>query len=390
MFLIKFFYFLKGYVIIEAYGKSVLKLISECAARGIRIYNIVRGERIRFAVCCSDLPELEKIAAETGVAVKTVRKCGLAFMLKSYRRRVLFPVGALIFVLFFAVSSRFLWDIRIEGNDKITDGQVLALLSEIGVKPGARLSKLPDAMTMKDHLVGRLENVPWAWVYVEGVRARVCIHEGTVPPVIVDESKPCDIIASRDGFITEMSVKKGMRMCMPGNAVNAGEVLVSGFVELDDESEGFEVHADGRILALTHHEQTGTYSLSEERPEFTGNEKSIFEVTLFSKSFTLFKAPDYDYSITTEDCFKPSHLAKHTGFSVTKRTFREAVKNTVQLPYEWVLEYAKRDLTARISAELGSFSRLQREDFAVTENGGSITVTAKMDFIESIGVCVPR
>ncbi|MBP3359821.1 MAG: sporulation protein YqfD [Clostridia bacterium] len=390
MFLIKFFYFLKGYVIIEAYGKSVLKLISECAARGIKIYNIVRGERLRFAVCSSDLPELEKTAKETGAAVKVVRKCGLAYMLKSYRGRVLFPVGALVFVLFFAVASGFLWDIRIEGNDKITDEQVTALLSEIGVKPGVRLSKLPDAVTMKDHLIAGLENVPWAWVYVEGVRARVCIHEGTVPPVIVDESKPCDIIASRDGFITDMSVKKGMRMCMPGNAVNAGEVLISGFVELGEEKEGFEVHADGQVLALTHHEQTGTYSLSEERPEFTGAEKSIFEVTLFSKSFTVLKKPDYDYSITTESCFKPDFLAKHMGFSITKRTFREAVRNTVQLPYEWVLEYAKRDLTARIAAELGSFSRLQSEDFLVSENGGSITVTAKMDFTESIGVCVPR
>jgi len=388
MFLIKFFYFLKGYVIIKADGKSVLDFINECTAGGLRLYNIIYGEGVQFTVCRNDFFRLMQYADATETHLNIIKKCGIVYILNRHRKRTVFFAGAVLFVLFIAVSSGFLWDIRIEGNESIKNEQVLNLLHEIGVKPGVHLSKLPDAQEMKDHLIGNLDNVPWAWVYIEGVRARVVIHEGIVPPVVADDSVPCDIIASRPGFVTGVSVKKGKALCMAGNAVVAGEVLISGYIDPTEMREGYEVHADGEIMAVTSYTESADYSIYEDRPKFTGNEKSVFEITLFSKTFSLFKPPEYNYSIKKETVFSPGIFSGR--ISVKQIKYMEAEKNRVQLPLDWITEFAKRDLSARISEKLGSFARLISQEYTVSENGSTVNVTANMEFTESIGVCVPR
>ena len=380
MFLIKFFYFLKGYVIIETYGKSVWTLISACAEKNIKLYNITPGEKITFY-------DLYMLALKLGIKLKIKKEKSADDFLFRYKKRVGFLAGICLFIITFCVSSMFLLDIRVESDGEIDEGIVLTCLEDIGVRPGVLLKNLPDGITMKNHLINSLENVPWAWVYVDGVRARVQIHEGTVPPVMVDEDAPCDIIASKDGFVTEMSVKKGMPLCVPGNAVNAGEVLVSGLVEAGSEEnkKSYTVHADGEVMAYTHYEKTGEYSLFEDRPEFTGKEKSVYDISISKKNFRIFKEPEYEYSICTK-----REVFSIFGVKLTCYKYMEAEKNRVQLTEEWVTEFARRDLSAQISNELGTFARLQSEDYEVIKNNSTITVTARMDFIENIGVTVPR
>lgn len=387
MFLIKFFYFLKGYVIIEAYDKTVWELINWASVNNIKLYNITSGEKISFIIMSDDFYYLYTMASKLGIKLKIKKEHSINNLFFRYKRRIGFFLGAALFVVAFFISSGFLIDITVETDGKLSEDVVIETLDEIGVRPGVLLKNLPDGITMKNHLVNSLENVPWAWVYVEGTRARVQIHEGTVPPVVVDDDVPCDIIASKDGFITGMSVKKGMPLCTAGSAVNAGEVLVSGLVEVgpEENKKYYTVHSDGEIMAYTHYEITGEYNLFEERPEFTGKEKNVYDLTLFGKQFSIFKEPLYDYSVSTK-----KQIFSGFGINLVCNKYMEAEKNTVQLTEEWVTEFAKRDLSAQVSERLGSFARLQSEDYIIEKQNNTIRVTACMDFIENIGVTVPR
>lgn len=387
MFLIKFFYFLKGYVIIEAYGASVWTLVSACAEEGIKLYNISGGERAQFSIFQDDFYDLYIKAQKLGISLKIKKETGAQKLLYKYKKRIGFVAGIFVSIVFFAVSSCFLWDIKIESNGEIDHEQVRALLKELGIKPGVLLSDIPDGITIKNHLVNSLDNVPWAWMYIDGVRATVNIHEGIIPPVVMDDDAPCDIVASKDGFVTDISAKKGMKAILPGNAVNAGEVLISGLVEVgkDDNKKYYEVHADGDVTAYTRYEESGVYSLFEDRPEFTGRKKSIYNLTLGAKKIQLFSEPEYEYSIKTR-----KSILSFGFMSLEQIKFLEAEKVSVQLPAEWVIEFAKRDLSARIGERLGKSARLQSEDYIVEESARNITVKAQMEFIENIGVAVPR
>lgn len=387
MFLIKFFYFLKGYVIIEAYGVSVWKLVSECAEDGIKLYNVYGGEKATFSIFQDDFYDLYVKAQRLAVSLKIKKHTGAEIFISKYKKRIGFVAGIFAGVMFFAVSSFFLWDIKVETNGHIDERQIKSLLEELGVRPGVLISNLPDQITIKNHLVNSLDNVPWAWMYIEGVRARVNIHEGIIPPVMIDENAPCDIVAAKDGFVTKISAKKGMKTILPGNAVNAGEVLISGLVEVgkEDNKKYYEVHADGDVMAYTRYEKSGVYSLFEDRPEFTGRKKSIYNLKIGSWDFRIFSEPEYEYSIKTK-----KSILSFWSISLDRTTYMEADKVSVQLPKEWVIEFAKRDLTAQIGEELGKSARLQNEDYTVEEKGRSIMVKAQMEFIENIGVSVPR
>ena len=387
MILIKFFYFLKGYVIIKAYGKSVWRLVSSCAERGIKLYNITSGEEVRFTIVTECFYDLYKLADDLDVKLKIEKESGFYSMLRRYKKRICFPVGVTIFFLFFAVSSLFLWDIRVETDGNLTEKEVLAKLEEIGVKPGALLKDLPDGRSMKNHLTESFPNVPWGWVYIKGMRATVRIHEGIIPPVVVDVDESCDIIAAKDGFITEMSVKEGKEVVLPGNAVSAGELLISGIVEIgkNEVVGSYEVHADGEVMALTRYEESGKYMLFENRNEFTGREKKTYDIKFFSKNLSLFKKPGYDNSITVE-----KDIISTKKFSVKQYKHMEADVTKVQLPREWVVEFAKRDLSARVAEKLGASSKLIEEEYIVSDGKDCVTVTGIYSFKEDIGVTVPR
>ena len=70
MFLIKFFYFLKGYVIIEAYDKSVWMLINEAFWNNIKLYNITSGEKVSFTIMADDFYDLYTMALKLGIKLK--------------------------------------------------------------------------------------------------------------------------------------------------------------------------------------------------------------------------------------------------------------------------------------------------------------------------------
>ncbi len=387
MILIKFFYFLKGYVIIRVCGKSVWRLVSLCAEKGIKLYNITSGEAVTFALVADQFYDFYSLANELDVSVKIQKETGLYSLLHRYKKRICFPIGVAVFILFFAISSLFLWDIRVETDGNLSEAEVLARLEEIGVKPGALLNNLPDGRAMKEHLTDSFSNVPWAWVYIKGVRAIVRIHEGIIPPVIVNVDEPCDIIAAKDGFITDMSVKRGREAVLPGNAVHAGELIVSGNVEVgkDDDVRTYEVHAEGSVMALTRYEETGKYTLFENRTEFTGREKKVYEVKLFSKTFSFLKKPPYESSVTVE-----KDIISADKFSLKQYKYMEAEITKVQIPEEWVIEFAKRDLSARVSSKLGASAKLIAEEYDITRGNDFLTVTGIYSFKEDIGVTVPR
>ena len=387
MILIKFFYFLKGYVIIRVYGKLVWRLVSLCAERGIKLYNITPGEEVCFALASEQFYDFYTLAEELQVSVKIEKEQGFSVLLHRYRKRTGFLVGALLFVLFFCVSSMFLWDIRVETDGNLTEAEVLEKLEEIGVKPGALLKDLPDRRAMKEHLTDSLSNVPWAWVYIKGVRATVRIHEGIIPPVVVDVDEPCDIIASKPGFITDTFVKRGKEAVIPGNAVEPGEILVSGIIDVskDDEIRTYEVHAEGSVMALTRYEETGEYPLFENRTEFTGREKKFYEIRLFSKKMSIFRKPSYNDSVTVEN-----EIFSTDKLGVKQYKCMEAEITRVQIPEAWVVEFAKRDLSARVASKLGPSAELLEEEYNVEPGNGFVTVTGVYNFKEDIGVTVPR
>ena len=100
------------------------------------------------------------------------------------------------------LSTRFIWLVEINGVENSDIAGITETLEKMGVRSGALKSRIPDGMDLKRAIISDNEHIAWAWVYIEGAKARVEIYEQIIPPVIIDKDKPCDIVAACDGSIT--------------------------------------------------------------------------------------------------------------------------------------------------------------------------------------------
>ena len=104
----------------------------------------------------------------------------------------------------------------------------------------------------------QVDGIAWAGVELKGVRLIVTIEDGITAPRLIKNNQAFNIVAERDGLITQMEVYAGTALVKKGDTVKEGQILVSGRLhsqrpELGDFGTK-DVHALGRIIARTWYE----------------------------------------------------------------------------------------------------------------------------------------
>ena len=112
----------------------------------------------------------------------------------------------------------------------------------------------------------RFPGVSWLTVNTQGSTAVVALAEGVEKPDMEAWKRPCNIRSAAAGQILRMEVYAGQAEVAAGDAVTAGQLLVSGVTE--DAWGGVTLHhAAARIVAETRREFTAAVPLS---PDGTG------------------------------------------------------------------------------------------------------------------------
>lgn len=394
----KFFKFLKGYVIIEIYGRNAERFINICLRRGIEIHDTkpLKNGAIQLSIFRRDFCRLPSIAYKTKTKVRIKKKRGLYNIIDRYRKRGMFAAGFLAFLIFIAVSSQFVWVVEINGVESADYEKIIAALEENGVKSGARKKDLPPLGEIKKSILFKNDDIAWAWVYIEGAKARVEINEKIIPPQVIDKSTACSISARCEGVIKSITAKSGETLLKAGDAVSPGDVIISGRVGTYREGEPEKyiyVHALGTVEAYTNHTAEGDYKLYYESRTPTGDEKSFYSLELFGKKFDLFgnKSISYEEFDKIENRHELSlPIFGYLGIALNSEKCAEVTVNREPLSTDTALETARTELEEKISKELFAGSRLQSSDISYeTVDKETIHVKLSMSFIENIGAETP-
>lgn len=393
----KFFKFLKGYVIIGLYGSDTERFINICIRRGINLGRIKRcGSTFETAVSVNDFFLLRPIAYKTHTSVRIIKKVGLRNAAARYGRRYALISGMLLGAAFIYISSQFVWTVEINGAELSDYDTVAAALAQSGIYAGARKKNIAPGEKIKANILRANENIAWAWAYIEGAKVRVEIHERIIPPLVIDRSEPCDVIAACDGYIKKATVKNGEQLCREGDTVSAGEVLVSGIVPVFKEGEEeryISVHASGEIEAYTEHRASGLYGVYYEAKQYTGKKRHCIRMELFGKNIKIFGGENNLYEVC--DRTEKRHELKlpgigYTGISLDSIVYEEYETHREPISTDTALEFARNDLEKKISGELLYDSQLVEKEFSYTFTGNeTIKAELTMRFIEKIGTEQP-
>ena len=201
--------------------------------------------------CC--YPQARKLAQKRGDCLKILGKRGIYWMLPRLLRRPVLLLGAAVLTgLTLFLPSRILF-VQVEGNAAVPARQILEAAAESGLAFGTSRRQVRSEK-VKNALLAKIPQLQWAGVNTSGCVATVSVRERTGLPPAQDLGGVSSLCAVRDGYIRSITATAGTALVQPGQTVQAGQVLISGYTDCGLCLRGEQ--AKGEVFAQTQQELT--------------------------------------------------------------------------------------------------------------------------------------
>ena len=283
--------YLRGYVIVEVSGYTLEKFMNLALHHQNAFWNIKRKDgKIYLSTTISGFKRLKPYAKKSRCRIRIMEKKGLPFLRFRYRKRIMFSVGVFLFVSCIYMLSSFIWLVEINGCERLDETAVMETLDTAGYKVGKLKMKL-DLREAEQKLINTYPDIIWTGIKFEGTKMVVEISESVPKPEIHNQTKPCHLISKSDGLITYIATNKGMPNVKKGDTVKKGDILVSGSMQLGDETGAVYVtHADAEIKAKTGYALEASLPLESIKKDYTQRVSTKYTLRLFDFKIPFFKS----------------------------------------------------------------------------------------------------
>lgn len=391
--------FFRGYVTFKVTGPYPERFLNLCAQRGAGFWDVewLDGHTLRLTFARRNARRVRRLAEEAGCSLEGEGGRGAPYFLRRFRRRYGFLVGLALSILTACVLSQFILTVEVVGNQRVSTAEILSQLQRQGVKVGAYGPNLKVRQISQRALLD-LPEISWLTVNLHGTRAEVLVREKLPKPALREEASPAHVVAEADGIVQRIGVIDGQSYVAEGSAVEKGDILISGIMDLKEpqyaavDAGQRVVHARGEVWALTRRVLTAKIPLNAPVKAPTGVEDTTWTVVF------------------------PGHRVKIFGNSGNVGGKCDKITTTYTPAFPWggqfplALEktvcrgYAVQDspvhmanaeamlqegLLARLEEELGEGGSALSTQFTAEEENGALTVTLRAECREEIGKEVP-
>lgn len=395
--LTSFFRYLYGYVRVRLTGYSPERFLNLCKAHEIEIWDLQNnGGYYEMNLSIRDFRRLRPLRRKARAHLLVTERHGLPFFLHQYRNRKMFVVGILLCITFLYVMSLYIWNIHIEGNYSRTTNVILDYLESEHIVHGMPKSQV-DCKEIQSMIRIQFPDIIWVSAEIKGTRLLIRIRENmdSLPKETeMEEEEPRDIVAAREGIVTSVLVRKGVSQIQAGDEVEAGQLLISGRIDiLNDSGEVAEYQytaADADVYASTTYTYYDEFVLSHEVRHPTGKKRHGVYAKIGGKTISLKLHPDFE-TFSTLNTEYPLKLTENFYLPLTFGT-------TLYEEYEIYTEsYSEEEATALAEANLKEFlENLIEKGVQIVENNvkievGTNTCTAygTISAVEEIGSYKP-
>ncbi len=241
-----------GYLKVELNGRDPERFLNLCRNREIELWEIraVPGG-CSGRITVDGFRQTKEPLRKSGMRMRIRKKCGFPFFLYGNRKRKLFFAGLAAGLSMLFGLSFFIWDIHVEGNRMYTEDTLIRYFDGLDIRCGMRKDQV-DCQDLEESIRADFPEITWVSAQVSGTRLLVKIKENEgLSQLPREDPEPCDLVAEKDGVITEMIVRSGTGLAAVGDTVAAGDVLISGKVPITDDggevTKEYSVRADGDV-----------------------------------------------------------------------------------------------------------------------------------------------
>lgn len=184
-----------------------------------------------------DFRIIRPLVKKSKTRLRITKKEGLPFFLYRNRKRKVTYISVILFFLFLHTMSLFIWDIEFEGNQKYTDGVLMDFLYSYGYKHGMKISNI-TCEDIEKQIRNEYNDINWVSAMIDGTKLIVKVKENTGILHLEEntESGSGDLVADKEGVVREIVTRQGTPVVHVGDQVAKGDILVSGVVDIIDDS----------------------------------------------------------------------------------------------------------------------------------------------------------
>lgn len=314
--------YISGAVLLRLTCADVCKALQALTDSNLILLHTEMESELSVLVTLSfgDYKKAVKVLKKYGAKCELLSHRGLPSMLLNLKNRVIILAGCLILIILtlWLPSRIFFWDVS--GNISLPDNYIISLAQEEGLTFGCKRADIRNDK-FKNQLLARIPQLEWIGITTSGCVATISVSESQPQPEpFDDENAMGNIIAVCDGIVNSVTATKGNPICKPGQAVQKGEILISGYQDLG--------------LVLRHSGAAGevyasTYRVIEGSTLVSGEERAAFQMVSKKISLQIGK--------------KLIKFSKDSGISHTScvKMYKEryiTLPGDFRLPISWVVE----------------------------------------------------
>lgn len=246
---------LNGMVKLEIMAADPAHILSAFYDQGIQLTNIqyVDELTVHLQVKRQYVKKVVAYVEKRGEKCKILSQKGLFWYIHGLSKRPVLIGGLAIYLLLTVFLPTRIYFFRVEGNQNVPDNLILELASQCGLSFGIERREVRSEK-VKNALLGAVPELEWVGINTAGCVATISVRERQSGEEVQQIQGVSSIVASRDGIIQEVTVTGGSAACKPGQAVQAGQVLISGYTDC-----GLSIRAErakGEIYATTNRDLT--------------------------------------------------------------------------------------------------------------------------------------
>ena len=366
-------------VVMDSPERAVNLLHRSIAVRKIKM----EGNKLEFCCNFSSCDTAERIICECAGKIEKKKCIGILYFLSKYKKRTGLFVGLASALMCIFLSTFFIWDIRIEGNESVPDREVIEQLEKIGFKPGL-IKKRVNTESIVNFLLINEERLSWAAINFDGTVAHVEVREAKIGR-LVPKKKNVNLVASSNGIIIRVDALDGSAAVAKGDTVLRGQLLVSAFVE--KRTGGSLLRgARGYVWAKTQHGYVVEVPLEYCEKRLTGKENKKIQISILGKKFDLSYLNKQNYGMA--DCRVYDGKLRinekiYLPVDIKLENVREYEIYTKRRSEKQALEEASNIAKARLSTEYPHFTTAEiNEDYIVKD--GKLIYTCNFSGVENI------
>ena len=364
------------------------RVLNLCAERGIALAGSrpLGEDSVELKLDYRGLKTLRALEYDSGFELTVLKKRGLPGLASKLRARAGLLAALTLCIIGLWALSLFAWDFQVYGNESVSTAEILAVMEELGVGPGVcRLTVDDEALA--NSMLMRITKLSWFAINFSGSRATVLVREESPKPKILEEEVPCDVYSDATGIIERIYVWNGKAAVKAGDAVQEGQLLVSGAMDSISSGVRYE-HAAAEIRARTRHVLSSCMELNCGAKTYNGEDERKDALIIGGKRINLYitggnPGAFYDKIITERSAALPGATLP---FKLVKGTGRGYELSGMSVDVGRAEEILKERLRQRLRDEIGESGEILSEKYYASTADGVLTMTLCAHCSQQIGV----